>query len=504
MIKIFTSTQIKAIDQYTIEHEPVSSIKLMERAANAFLKQFLKDFPDKSTPKLIICGNGNNGGDGLAVARILLNKNHKVKVYIFHAEKYSPDFSKNLKRLSAKYKKQIHYINNTDFLNNIPLHTILIDAIFGTGLNTEIKTTTLQYKIIEKMNSLNFRNVVSIDIPSGMFADKHSGGIVLKASKVYTFQFPKLSFLLPENGNYLNEFTITDIKLHPAAIQKTKTDLYYLTLDAIHKRIRKRKKYSHKGTYGHALIIAGSYGKMGAAVLSARACLRSGSGLVSVHLPGCGYEIMQTAFPEAMCIIDKNEKHITSVSSDKNYDAISIGPGIGTHIATTEAVELFLKNCKQPIIADADALNILAKKKSLLKLLPENSILTPHPKEFERIAGKWSTDFERLELQQNFSKTYKVIVVLKGAHSSISNIDGTVYFNSTGNAGMATAGSGDVLTGIITGLLAQKYSPIDSAIAGVFIHGLAGDIALQNESMESLIASDIIANLGEAFKLIEK
>lgn len=503
MIKILTAPQIKDADNYTIQNEPISSIDLMERAANAFVSQFNIDFPNSTHPIHIICGNGNNGGDGLAIARILLQQKEEVKVYIFQAKKYADDFLINLIRLKKKNKKCIHYIKDISFIDNIPTYSFIIDSIFGTGLNATIIKDSLQYKVIEKINSRHFYQVIAVDIPSGLFADQSTNSICIEANKTYTFQFPNLSFLLPETGKYVNDFTVLDINLHPEIIHKSDTTFYYITQKDIADKIKYRKKYSHKGTYGHALIIAGSYGKMGAAVLASKACLRSGCGLVTTHIPQCGYDIMQTAFPEAMCSIDKNSKYFSNFKQDNKYDTVAVGPGIGTHSSTIKAFETLLKQVKTPIVIDADAINILSKKKKLLQLIPKNSILTPHPKEFERLVGTWKNDFERLTLQQSFSKKYKVIIVLKGANSSISDTNGHVYFNSTGNAGMATAGTGDVLTGIITSLLTQQYAPLDAAIIGVYLHGLAGDIALHYQSMESLIASDIIENMGAAFKMIK-
>ena len=503
MIKILNTYQIKQADEYTIRHEPVSSLNLMERAANAFVCQFNKDFPDNNLPVHIFCGKGNNGGDGLAIARILSDKKQSVCTYIFSSKKYSNDFNKNLSRFEKKYKKHIHFIEDNSFIKKIPKQSIIIDAIFGTGLNAKIKEESTEFKIIQEINNNAFYQVISVDIPSGLFTYEPTNGIVVNANKTYTFQFPKLSFLLPETGKFANDFTVLDIGLHQKSITRIKTPFYFLIPDDISKIIHQRKKYSHKGNFGHALLIAGSYGKIGAAVLSAKASLRSGCGLVTVHIPKCGYQTIQSLFPEAMCSIDKNLNYFSGISSIENYDTIGIGPGLGTHTATVRAIEILLKKIKSPVIIDADGLNILSLKKSLLKLLPENSILTPHPKEFERLAGKWTNDFERLELQQKFSEKHKVIVVLKGANTSISDQNGNIYFNSTGNSGMATAGSGDVLTGIITGLLAQHYSPLDAAITGVFLHGLAGDSALQSQSKESMIASDIIDNLGNAFKKIK-
>jgi hydroxyethylthiazole kinase-like uncharacterized protein yjeF len=503
MMKLFNTAQIREADNYTIKHEPVSSLNLMERAASAFVKQFSTDYPDKKNPVYIFCGNGNNGGDGLAIVRLLFKLKYKVQVFTFPSKKYSDDYLKNEKRLPQKLKKQQHQLTTINPIDTLSNKGIIIDAIFGTGLHDSIQKDSIHYKVIERINACCFHSVVAVDIPSGLLTDEHTDGIVLKTSKTYTFQFPKLSFLLPENGLYLNDFTILDIGLHPEYSRKTSSPFFLITKEAVHLKIPVRKKYAHKGNYGHAMIAAGSYGKMGAAILAGKACLRAGAGMLTMHLPSCGYSIVQAAFPEAMCVVDKQEKHISVVSSYEKTNAIAIGPGIGTHTATKKAIEQFLRNQTQPIVIDADALNILAAKKSLLPMLPVNSILTPHPKEFERLAGKWKNDFERLQLQQQFSKKHKVIVVLKGAHTSISDTTGNVYFNTTGNPGMATAGSGDVLTGIITGLLAQQLSPLDSAIAGVYLHGLAGDKALQLQSQESLIATDIIASLGTAFKEIQ-
>ena len=503
MIKILNAEQIRDADLYTIKHEPVSSLALMERAAIAFVKQFEKDFPEKNIQKYILCGNGNNSGDGLAIARLLLNKSHKATVFIFPSKNRSVDCNKNLIRLQKKHKRNIHTISDIDFLQHISKDEIIIDAIFGTGLNKPIEQDSLPYRVMEKINSLDI-NVISVDIPSGLYTDKPFEGIAVMANKTYTFQFPKLSFLLPESGKQVNGFTILDIGLHPKFIEEIKNPYSFITEKDIRKKLISRTKFSHKGSYGHALIIAGSYGKIGAAVLCSKACLRSGAGLVTSYIPACGYDIFQSSIPESMCITDKNNMEISENPFDEKYDAIGIGPGIGTGKNTTAALSEFLKNNKKPIVVDADGLNILSKNKKLINFLPANSVLTPHPKEFERLAGKWKNDFERLELQRNFSKKYNVIVVLKGAHTSISDADENVYFNSTGNAGMATGGSGDVLTGIITGLLAQGYSPLDSAISGVYIHGLSADVALNKQSMESLIASDIVDHLGDAFKRIQR
>lgn len=503
MIKILNTTQIRDADAYTILQEPISSIQLMERAANAFVQQFLQDFPNTDKPIIVICGNGNNGGDGLAIARLLATRKYNVKTFILPSENYSKDCKTNLNNFKKQLKKNIKTISSAEFISSYTPDTIIIDAIFGTGLNKPILKGSLAYSIIDTINKHTFKNVISVDIPSGLFADKNTTEISINATKTYTFQFPKLAFLFPENSKSVGSIKILNIQLHPDFIQQATTS-YFLTQEKdISAILKPRARFSHKGTFGHVLIIAGSYGKMGAAILSSKAALRSGAGLVSAYIPACGYTIFQTAFPEAMCITDKQQKQLSSFPNTGNYTAIAIGPGIGTSNTTTQAFIKFIKQLKTPVIIDADGLNILGKQKSILKLLPKNTILTPHPKEFERLVGKWENDFERLKLQQEFSKKHQVIIILKGANTSITDIDGTVYFNTTGNAGMATGGSGDVLTGILVGLFAQGYSPMHTAMIGVYLHGLSGDIALKIQSMESLIASDIIEHLGSAFKTLQ-
>ena len=345
---------------------------------------------------------------------------------------------------------------------------------------------------------------ISIDIPSGLFGDKPnlSDSIVVFADYTLTFQTPKYSFLFPENEKYCGDWQIIPIGIHHDYLESVQTNNYLITKKNISTFFKKRNKFSHKGNFGHALLIAGSYGKMGAALLAAKACLRSGIGLITVHIPKSGYEILQTGVPEAMASIDKNEKIFSDKINLTGYNAIAVGPGIGQDIKTQAALKNLMLNSKTPIIFDADAINIIGLDKSIGSHIPPFSIFTPHVKEFERLTGKAKNDFHRSELQRAFAKEHKVFVILKGANTSIACPDGTCYFNTTGNPGMATAGSGDVLTGILLGLLGQGYSPKETCILGVFLHGLSGDISAKNKSYEALIAGDIIENLGKAFRQI--
>jgi NAD(P)H-hydrate epimerase len=494
-MKILSAAQTRELDAYTIRHEPVASIDLMERASLSFINWFVSKF-DNNQPVAIFCGLGNNGGDGLAIARLLLERKYKVEVWIVqYADNSSADFKANYERLNGLLP-----IQKIRHEKNIPIlaqQSIIIDAIFGSGLSRPVEGIAAQ--VIESINKAN-SIVVAVDIPSGLYVDAYNWDThIIQADYTLSFQLPKLSFLLPQNEKYVGEWHITDIGLHPEKIKQTATPYFYLDEALVKILVKKRNKFSHKGTFGHALLVGGSYGKMGAAVLATRACLHSGVGLLTVHVPACGYEIMQISVPEAMTITDVEENLISALPDTEYYSAIGIGPGLGTAPQTAQALQNLLQAANKPIVIDADGLNLLSKNKALLKLLPAESILTPHPKEFERLTRPAAHEYERLEVLKEFAIQYQVNVVLKGAHTAIARPSGEVYFNSTGNPGMATGGSGDVLTGIITALLAQQYQPFEAALLGVYFHGLSGDFAASRKGYNALVASDLVENLSQAF-----
>ena len=483
-----TTYQLREADRYTIKNEPIASIDLMERASLAFVNAIESKLLKKQRIT-IVCGIGNNGGDGFSVARILQSRGYDVTpILIKYNEHISPDCAINLNQLSS-----VIIANSVKDIPDFSAYDVIIDAIFGSGLTRSIQG--LAADVIVKINDSN-KPVYSIDIPSGLFGDQLSSGEhIVQSDLTICFQRPKLSFFFPENSKYIKEWTVVDIGLNENYIQEQKTP-YFILNSKISKRVQRRKKFAHKGTYGHAMIVAGSYGKIGAAVLASKACLRSGTGLLTTYLPKCGNTIMQTAVPEAMCLTDKHSTFITTLPDLSIYDAIGIGPGIGKESLTKKVLHhLFQTLTHQKIVIDADAINILAEDDGLLKLLPEESILTPHPKEFERLVGKSKNSYDRLKKQIKFSKKYKCILVLKGANTSISSSTGKLYFNTSGNPGMATGGSGDVLTGIITGLLAQGYDTLEATLIGVYFHGKSGDDAIKTKGMNALIASDIIAFL---------
>ena len=498
-MKILTPAQIRALDAYTIAHEPIKSIDLMERAANAFVNWFMQQFPDaERTPVYIFCGPGNNGGDGLAIARLLNRKHYQVNVYICAiGNKQSPDFKKNLKRLPSRRGLPTITLTEGANLNDFELQAIIIDAIFGSGLNRPI--SGYWEKLIDHINQLPNR-VVAVDIPSGLFAEKHTPSIVIQADYTLSFELAKRAFFFPENHAKVGKVFLQPIGLNQTFLQQAPTNNYVITKSLVKSILKSRQKFDHKGTYGHALLLVGSLGKMGAAVLATKACLRSGAGLVTTHAPKCGYTILQITCPEAMASVDKADDYISELPALTTYKAIGMGCGIDQKAATKATLLDLLANSTQPIVLDADALNILATNSAQLATIPPNSILTPHPKEFERLFGKTDNDFARNELQIAQSKALNCVILLKGANTCITTPADDCYFNTTGNPGMATGGSGDVLTGILTGLLAQGYTAKEATILGVYLHGLAGDIAAKAIGQESMIAGDLIDFLGQAFQ----
>ena len=497
-MKILTAEQTRQLDQYTIKNEPISSIDLMERASAAFVDWFISKYDPKHNIA-IVCGTGNNGGDGLAIARMLHERHYKIQVFVVRkSDKSSNDFNVNLQRLEDLVN--IKEITSSAEIPSFDHHDLIVDAIFGSGLSRPVEG--LYAEVITAINSAD-QEVVSVDIASGLFADQPTEGeAVIKPAYTISFQLPKLAFLLPENSEYVGDWVIKDIGLSQNGIDGLESSYKYLSINDVKSLVEKRKKFSNKGDNGRALIMAGSYGKMGAAVLSASAAVRSGLGLLTMYIPSCGYEIMQMSVPEAMAQVDEGDHFLTSYADESRYNAIGIGPGIGKEQETMFSIMQAIQSFDKPMVIDADGLNIISEHREILELIPQDSIFTPHPKEFQRLAGDWKNDFERLEIQKEFSKTYGIIVVLKGAHTSITTPEGEVFFNSTGNQGMATGGAGDVLTGVVTSLLAQGYSPKNAACMGVFVHGLAGDLAAGEKGFTGMIASDLVKNLPSALKLL--
>lgn len=497
-MKILSATQVYEADQATIKGIPISSTDLMEKAASACYNWIYKRFPDPLKVIHICCGMGNNGGDGLVIGRLLSKRGYKVCIYLIHfSEKKSEDFLINLERLenSKALVSDIYKADDFPFINPKDL---VIDAVFGIGLKRPPTGFTKEF--IQYLNGSG-AEIISIDIPSGLYADRASEDkeAIVKSKYILTFQVPKLAFLMPENQDYTGVWEVLDIQLDAAYIDAAKSKFHLIDRDDLKPIFKARKTFSHKGSFGHSLIIGGSFGKIGAVILAARAALKAGSGLVSTYIPKCGYTAMQTANPEVMVEVD-DEKYVQFFNFKTKPNAVGIGPGLGMHLRTKKGFVEFYSKSKIPMVIDADGLNIISEHNDLKKMIPRGTILTPHPKEFERLVGEWKDDYQKLEKLQEFSDRYKCITILKGAYTAIA-YNGKIWFNSTGNAALATAGSGDVLTGIITSLLAQGYQSLEAALLGVYVHGRTADLAIQeNESMESFIAQDAISYLGRTFK----
>lgn len=491
-MKILSANQIREADRFTIANEPIASIDLMERASEAFVTKFLGLHPKKQKV-LVFCGTGNNGGDGLAVSRLLLGSGWDVSTFVVgDIENGSDDFKINLDRTD-----NFQPIENESDFPKISSHSIIIDGLFGSGLSRELDG--LYAELISYLNKQEAQRV-AIDIASGLFSEKpiSKKAVIFKADFTISFQVPKLAFFLPECDMYVGEWRVVDIGLEVTFIKKQPTEYCVSTSGEMVDLLPKRSKFTHKGKVGRLMIVAGSKGKMGAAVLCARAAFKSGAGLINVHSPSCGIEILQISIPEAMVSADIGADYIESIPS--SADAIALGPGLGKEAKTVKGLTEFLKQQTKPMVVDADGINILAENRDLLALLPSESILTPHPGEFRRLVGQWADDYDKLDKLKAFCKEHKLNVVLKGAYSAACDSNGVIQFNPTGNPGLATAGSGDVLTGVVSALLAQGLKPIDALKLGVYLHGLAGDEAVREMQTPWVQASDIIDYLPKAVR----
>ncbi|WP_201986746.1 NAD(P)H-hydrate dehydratase [Hymenobacter rubidus] len=504
-MKILSAAQTRQLDQATIAEQHLLSVELMERAAQAFARWFSSRFSTAEAGEImVLCGPGNNGGDGLAIARLLLQAGYAVCVALLPAAQHSPDWTYNRQRL-PKAVPVADLAPTT--LPDLAAGSVVIDALFGTGLSQPLAGVAAA--VVQHLNEANAR-VIAVDLPSGLFADapQPADSPVVHARHTVSFGLPKLAFLLPQNAEFVGEWQVEDVGLSAQFIADAPTSWHYTDAATVAGTLPARPKFSHKGTFGHALLLAGSRGKMGAAVLSAGACLRSGVGLLTAHIPGCGYDIFQTSQPEAMCLTDKEADFISELPALTPYQAVGIGPGLGQHAASLSVLRKLLKAATEPIakrphplplVVDADALNLLGQHRELLKLLPENTVLTPHPKEFERLTEPARDDYHRLDLLRDFARQYRCLVVLKGAYTCLATPTGDLHFNSTGNAGMATGGSGDVLTGVLLALRAHAQLPAFEAVRlGVYAHGHAGDLAAAQTGQAGLVAGDIVRHIGPA------
>ena len=503
-MKIFSTEQIKKIERYTIDNEGISALQLVERVAEGIAAEVV-EMLSAGSRIIIFAGPGNNGADALATARLLYAQGITPEVFLFNigGSRLSIECAAAKAQLleavpNAIFTEVVKQFNRPQ----ITASDIVIDGLFGTGLRDGL---TGGFRELVKYIDDSGARVVSIDVPSGLFGDWNPNAIhrnVVHATLTLGVQFPHLCYFLADNAECIGRWKVLDIGLSASEIRKTQAPFFYVERDNVKQLLRPRPDFCSKADFGSALLIAGSYGMMGAAILAARGALRAGAGKVSVYAPRCGCEPLQAAVPEALYVCAPSDVHTSDIQLAHTYSAIAIGPGIGNNEATCDAVEKFVAGCKSPIVVDADALNCIARRQHILHRLPPLSILTPHAGEFDRIFGQQPSAEARLVKAIEMARYHNIIIVLKGRYTTIIRPDGKFYFNSTGNSGMATAGAGDVLTGVICSLLAQGYDPEVSAVCGAFIHGLAGDIAMETEGKYGLTAGDIAANVGRAIKVV--
>lgn len=499
-MKIFSSTQIHELDKYTIDHEPIKSIDLMERAASRIVAE-IRHLCTAYNTIVVFAGPGNNGGDALAVARILASEGLKVKAWLFNTTgRLSADCKTNRDRLTDMKELDSFTMVIDEFdPPTLDASTLVIDGLFGVGLN---KPLTGGYASLVKYINASPSKVVSIDMPSGLMSESNEYNVrsnIIRADVTVTIQQPKLSFLFAENQQFIGELKVVDINISKEGMAQVDAHVTILEEDDVRCRMRQRDDFAHKGTMGHALIIAGSRGMAGAAMLATKACLRSGVGKVTVHTPAANIIPLQIGVPEAILDIDPDNCFFTEAVSTDRFQAMGIGPGLGNNENSAITMIGQLRRAQCPIVIDADAINILATHKAWMQQLPAGCILTPHIGEFERLEGASSDSYDRLSKAIILADRQQAYIVLKGHYTAIVTPGGRIMFCPTGNSGMATAGSGDVLTGVITALLARGYAQADACLVGTYLHGLAGDIAAEKFGKESLMASDIIDALPEAF-----
>ena len=504
MIKIFPTIQLKELDAYTIENEPVSSIDLMERASRA-LARAMSERWSAETPFTVFAGPGNNGGDALAVSRLLAERGCRVEVYLFNTKgTLSPDCETNKERLAGVAGIDFHEITTQFVPPVLTAEHVVVDGLFGSGLN---KPLSGGFAAVVKYINTSPATVVAIDVPSGLMGEDNTYNIqanIIRADLTLSLQLPKLAFLFAENAPFVGEWQLLDIGLSEEAIEEKETDFALTEHEDVASMLKPRGKFAHKGNFGRALLIAGSQGMAGASVLAARACLRSGVGLLTVHIPFCNNFIVQTSVPEAMTEIDINDVRFSCATDTDDYQAVGIGPGLGKAGDTEAALLEQIESCQTPMVVDADALNLLGEHRSYLGRLPKGSILTPHPKELERLVGKCQNSYERLTKARELARSAGVHILLKGAYSVVIAPSGKCWFNPTGNPGMATGGSGDVLTGVVLALLAQGYDAETAARMAAYVHGLAGDIACKKHGVMGMTAGDIVTCLPPAWRMLEE
>ncbi|MCA9383351.1 NAD(P)H-hydrate dehydratase [Candidatus Dojkabacteria bacterium] len=496
-MKILSAQQLRELEQATLNNQPISNVDLMERVGKAFVSWFTEVIQSNSSIAILV-GKGNNGGDGLVIARLLRNKGYQVEVHIIeHREKASDAFVTNLNRIEEETDIYIGHVQDIQHLVDLSDY-IVIDAMLGMGINKPL--VGLLKSIVEQVNKNVTELVISVDMPTGLVDDGKTE-LAVEADFTFSYEVPKISFMLAENYRYVGEWLCRSIQLDADTLESLEAKYIYLEEEFVSEiyGLYPRGKFDHKGMFGHCLIVAGSIGMIGSSILTAKSCLKSGAGLVTVHLPSLGYIPMQTSLPDVIVSSDHSQTNISKIPLDQKYNVICVGPGLGKEVETKRALLDTIKHAQVPLVLDADALNIMATEKDWIDYLPKYSVLTPHMKEFKRLFGDLGEGVERIEQLRHIAAERQIYICLKGAHTAVATPEGVIYFNDTGNPGMAVGGSGDVLAGVISSLIAQEWKISHAVLFGVYLHGLAGDLCAYDMSEEGVTASDIINYLPDAF-----
>lgn len=510
-MKIFTSEDIRTIIAKSLEADGSTVAELAEKVAEGVAADILARWrPTKRT--FVFAGPGLNGAYGLATARKLAEAGFSPEVFLFNirGKMLSPD----CKRLRDEVEK-VPGLTLTEVVNTfdppqLPSSALVVDALFGVENHQPLAGGFVS--LVRYINESR-TTVVSIDLPSGLFSDWNPNGVnrdIIHANTTVAVGFPHLCFLMDENAELVGQWKVLDVGFDEGVVREMPTKFHLVERADIKRVLRPRSEFCNKNDLGHALLIAGSYGMVGAATLAARGALRSGAGKVSVYSASCAYSPLQTSVPEAMFIGDKGKFMVGAINpatfpqSAKGNLAVAIGPGLGTNDATAAAVESFIKSWDKPMVVDADALNIIAMKRDLLNHLPLLSVLTPHDGEFDRLFDAQFNHERRILKAIEMSAAYNILILLKGRYSALVRPDGKVFFNFSGNPGMATGGSGDVLTGVIAGFMAQGLKPEVASIVAAFVHGEAGDLAAEEQGEYGMTSGDIASKIGIAIKNIMK
>ncbi len=506
-MKILSSQEIRELDMATCHAQGISTIDLMERAASAVSVEIISRFlPSRRI--VIMAGPGNNGGDALAVARLLYEQGYKnLDVYLFNVGgKLSHDCNEERNKLLTIDGLNFTEVNKEFNPPVLGVNDVVIDGLFGSGLKGPMMGG---FVAVARYINESGAYVISIDLPSGLYGEWNDWSSqvnrrdMVHADLTLAFQLPRLSFFFEENYEILGEWKLLDIDLDEAKLKEFKPNFFWVEHRNIRPLLKPRHPFSAKRDYGSCLFFAGSTGLVGASVLCSKAALKTGAGLSTVHGPRGALNIVQTAAPEVMFEPDRAEHFITDMTVHHGHQAVIAGPGIGANEQTVSALENLLKNVPNALLLDADALNCIAKRPALLTMLPPKTVITPHAGEFDRLFGEHSSSEERLKTALEMARRYNIVIVLKGHYTMVVRPStGRVTINSTGNPGMATAGSGDVLTGVIGAFLAQGYNPEHAATVGVYIHGLAGDLAAEELGEFGITASDISDRVGRAIKMV--